>query len=165
MEESVAAFLDHITQQRELSANTRAAYKNDLTQLTKFLREQGAQDWRVDRARVGAFVQNLMDRGYSSSTRARKVAAVRSFYRYLCEQGIVDENPTQDIVGTHVERMAPTVLTHDQGQSPSLPRQRRRLPRKPSVIGVFCISYIAPAFASPKRLELTLVTWAEKASN
>ncbi len=114
MEESVAAFLDHITQQRELSANTRAAYQNDLRQLTKFLREQGAQDWQVDKAWVGAFVQNLMDRGYSSSTRARKVAAVRSFYRYLCEQGIVDENPTQDIVGTHVERMAPTVLTHDQ---------------------------------------------------
>ena len=114
MEEAVSAFLDHITQQRELSANTRAAYQNDLSQLTKFLREQGVDNWQIDRNRVAAFAQNLLDRGYSASTRARKVAAVRSFYRYLCEQGIVAEDPTKDLGSTHVERMAPTVLTHAQ---------------------------------------------------
>ena len=114
MEESVSAFLDHITQQRELSANTRAAYQNDLSQLTKFLRAQGVDCWQIDSTRVGAFAQNLLDRGYSASTRARKVAAVRSFYRYLCEQGIVAEDPTKDLGSTHVERMAPTVLTHAQ---------------------------------------------------
>ena len=114
MEEAVSAFLDHITQQRELSANTRAAYQNDLSQLTKFLREQGVDNWQIDHNRVAAFAQNLLDRGYSASTRARKVAAVRSFYRYLCEQGIVAEDPTKDLGSTHVERMAPTVLSHAQ---------------------------------------------------
>ena len=114
MEESVSAFLDHITQQRELSANTRAAYQNDLSQLTKFLREQGVDTWQIDRTRVGTFAQNLLDRGYSASTRARKVAAVRSFYRYLCEQGIVAEDPTKELGSTHVERMVPTVLSHAQ---------------------------------------------------
>lgn len=114
MEEAVSAFLDHITQQRELSANTRAAYQNDLSQLTKFLREQGVENWQIDSNRVAAFARNLLDRGYSASTRARKVAAVRSFYRYLCEQGIVAEDPTKDLGSTHVERMAPTVLTHAQ---------------------------------------------------
>lgn len=114
MEKAVTAFLDHITQQRELSANTRAAYKNDLTQLTKFLRGQGVDNWQVDRAWVGAFAQDLLNRGYSASTRARKVAAVRSFYRYLCEQGIVAEDPTKELGSTHVERMVPTVLTHAQ---------------------------------------------------
>lgn len=114
MEESVSAFLNHITQQRELSANTRAAYQNDLTQLTKFLRAQGATGWQVDRSQVGAYARDLMDRGYSPSTRARKVAAVRSFYRYLCDQGIVAENPTDDLDSTHVERTAPLVLTHEQ---------------------------------------------------
>ena len=114
MEESVASFLDYITQQRELSANTRAAYQNDLTQLTKFLRAQGVSNWQVDRTWVGAFAQDLLDRGYSASTRARKVAAVRSFYRYLCEQGIVTEDPTKDLGSTHVERMVPRVLTHAQ---------------------------------------------------
>jgi integrase/recombinase XerD len=114
MEESVASFLNYITQQRELSANTRAAYQNDLTQLTKFLRAQGVSNWQVDRTWVGAFAQDLLDRGYSASTRARKVAAVRSFYRYLCEQGIVTEDPTKDLGSTHVERMVPRVLTHAQ---------------------------------------------------
>lgn len=114
MEEAVSAFLDHITQQRELSANTRAAYQNDLSQLTKFLREQDVDNWQIDHNRVAAFARNLLDRGYSASTRARKVAAVRSFYRYLCEQGIVAEDPTKDLGSTHVERMAPTVLTHAQ---------------------------------------------------
>ena len=114
MEEAVSAFLNHITQQRELSANTRAAYKNDLSQLTKFLRAQGVDNWQVDGTWVGAFAQDLMNRGYSASTRARKVAAVRSFYRYLCEQGIVAEDPTKELGSTHVERMVPTVLTHAQ---------------------------------------------------
>lgn len=114
MEEAVASFLDYITRQRELSANTRAAYRNDLTQLTKFLRAQGVKNWQADSAWVGAFAQDLLKRGYSASTRARKVAAVRSFFRYLCEQGIVAEDPTKDLGSTHVERMAPTVLTHAQ---------------------------------------------------
>lgn len=114
MEEPVSAFLNHITQQRELSANTRAAYQNDLSQLTKFLRANGASSWQVDRVQIGAYARDLMDRGYSPSTRARKVAAVRSFYRYLCDQGIVAENPTEDLGSTHVERTAPTVLTHEQ---------------------------------------------------
>ena len=52
MEESVSAFLDHITQQRQLSANTRAAYQNDLSQLTRFFRAQGVEDWKADRAWV-----------------------------------------------------------------------------------------------------------------
>ncbi len=114
MEDSVAAFLDHITLQRELSANTRAAYRNDLNQLTSFLRTRGAESWQVDAAAMAAYVDDLMGRGYSSSTRARKVAAVRSFYRYLCGEGIVQDNPTEDIGGTRVERSAPTVLTREQ---------------------------------------------------
>lgn len=117
MEESVTAFLDYITQHRELSANTRAAYRNDLSQLTKFLRSQGVSDWQVDHTWVGAFAQDLLNRGYSPSTRARKVAAVRSFYRYLSEQGIVSEDPTKDLGTTHVERMVPAVLTHAQVKS------------------------------------------------
>jgi integrase/recombinase XerD len=114
MEESVSAFLDHITHQRQLSANTRAAYQNDLSQLTRFFRDQGVEDWKADRAWVSAYARDLLDRGYSASTRARKVAAVRSFYRYLCEQGVVAEDPTQDLGSAHVERVAPTVLTRAQ---------------------------------------------------
>ncbi len=114
MEESVSAFLDHITQQRELSANTRAAYQNDLSQLTRFFRAQGIEDWKADRAWVSAYARDLLDRGYSASTRARKAAAVRSFYRYLYEHGVVTEDPTQDLGSAHVERVAPTVLTHAQ---------------------------------------------------
>lgn len=114
MEDSVAAFLDHITLQRELSANTRAAYRNDLTQLTTFLRKWGADGWQVEASAMAAYVNDLMERGYSTSTRARKVAAVRTFYRYLCDQGIVQENPTADIVSTRVERNTPTILSHEQ---------------------------------------------------
>ena len=114
MEETVAAFLDHITQQRELSANTRAAYRNDLSQLTRFLRANGVDDWQADPAWVGKYAQDLLERGYSASTRARKVAAVRSFYRYLCAQGIVAEDPTQGLSGARVERAQPTVLSHAQ---------------------------------------------------
>ncbi len=114
MEESVSAFLDHITQQRQLSANTRAAYQNDLSQLTRFFRAQGVEDWKADRAWVSAYARDLLDRGYSASTRARKVAAVRSFYRYLCEHGVIAEDPTQDLGSAQVERVAPTVLTRVQ---------------------------------------------------
>ena len=114
MEERVAAFLDHITEQRDLSANTRAAYRNDLSQLTRFLQARGMDDWHGDAAWVEAYSQDLMERGYSAATRARKVAAVRSFYRYLSEEGVVAEDPTQDLAGGRVERAAPTVLSHEQ---------------------------------------------------
>ena len=114
MEETVAAFLDHITEQRDLSANTQAAYRNDLSQLTRFLRGRGEESWQAEPAWVAAYANDLMERGYSAATRARKVAAVRTFYRYLSEQGIVAEDPTQDLAGGRVERSAPTVLSREQ---------------------------------------------------
>lgn len=114
MEETVAAFLDHITEQRALSANTQAAYRNDLSQLTRFLRGRGEESWQAEPAWVEAYADDLLERGYSAATRARKVAAVRTFYRYLSEQGIVAEDPTQDLAGGRVERSAPTVLSREQ---------------------------------------------------
>ena len=114
MEETVAAFLDHITEQRDLSANTQAAYRNDLSQLTRFLRGRGEESWQADPAWVEAYAGDLMERGYSAATRARKIAAVRTFYRYLCEHGIVAEDPTHDLAGGRVERSTPTVLSREQ---------------------------------------------------
>ncbi len=110
MDAELQAFLRHIATSRDLAANTQAAYRNDLTLLQQFLRGQGLTTWAAEHRHLQAFVLHLYEREYSAATRARKIAAVRSFYHFLVEQGLVEEDPTRNLGTTRVGRPAPTVL-------------------------------------------------------
>ena len=84
MDRHIIAFLEHLAGERGLSENTVAAYRNDLAGLADFAAESESQqlkihiDWNLfDEERVADFVNTLDVRGYSNSTRSRKIASLQ----------------------------------------------------------------------------------------
>jgi integrase/recombinase XerD len=108
-------FLSYLEFERGYSAHTLSAYRNDLTQFAGYLDDQGVQSWRqVSRSRVEAYVGFLRRREYASSTVARKVAAIRSLFRFLVADGILLDNATQSVDSPGVEKHLPHPLSRQE---------------------------------------------------
>jgi integrase/recombinase XerD len=124
----VEEFLAHLAGEKGFSGNTLAAYHNDLTQFIEFLHsEEGLitfsaasgtvvpDDWAVvDRAAILDFLLFLKDRNYATSTVARKIAAVKSFFHWLTAQGFVARDPTTELESPRVSKYLPRAISvHD----------------------------------------------------
>jgi integrase/recombinase XerD len=114
MNERIEEFLAYLLEERSLSPNTVAAYRNDLLQFNDYLEtqalRQGSSGYAIatiDRERLGGYFLHLRDRGYSSASIARKTAAVRSFFQYLRRKGEVPSDPTEGIGSPEVKKPLP----------------------------------------------------------
>ncbi len=120
MEESLKAFLDHLTVEKGASPHTVAAYRNDLTQLTEYVADahvdgHRVSDWaQVDHRLLGNYVVTLHERGYSATTVARKVASIKSFFGYLAEEGQVSDDPTEQLASPRIGRSLPKFLSVEE---------------------------------------------------
>lgn len=111
-------FLRYARKERRLSPNTVDAYRRDLDRFARFLREWLATgDWSwsdVDRRAIRAFLGELDLEGLARSTMARKLSAVRTFFRFLHRNGRVGSNPAKAVRTPRQERPLPGHLTADQ---------------------------------------------------
>lgn len=120
MEERLLAFLSHLKQEFHYSENTIAAYRNDLNQFWEYVDDRAGaslSDWAaVTENDIEAYLAFMKHKAqpYASSTIARKVAAIKSFYNYLATQGIVDENPTLDVDSPKVKKRLPQTLSLEE---------------------------------------------------
>jgi integrase/recombinase XerC len=105
------AFLRHLADERNLSAHTVAAYRRDLEDLSAFLSDYGgAGGWSwtdVDRLTLRSFLGSLERRGLSRRTSARKLSAVRTFFRYLHLEEQLEANPAQTVRSPRLDRTLP----------------------------------------------------------
>ena len=116
MNDCIGQFLNFLAVEKNASGNTIAAYRNDLTQFDRFSQaaclERKHQSWRaVDGDTVVAFVADLRARSYKDATVARKVAAVKSFFGFLTAEGLVDQDPTENLKSPQVGKSLPRSLT------------------------------------------------------
>ncbi len=114
MEKQLLAFLDFLQQEYKYSNNTTAAYKNDLNQFLSFLEEGkfDLNDWSdVNGEIISDYVEHMKEQPYASSSIARKVAAVKSFFNFLFARSIVSKNPTVKIDSPKVKKRLPKVLS------------------------------------------------------
>jgi integrase/recombinase XerC len=116
--ESVA-FITHIADERQLSPRTVTAYTRDLDELEHFLgRYFGDPTWTwrgVDRLAIRSFMGDCMGRrGLAKRSVARKLSAVRAFFRFLHLEELVEANPARTVRAPKRDRNLPTYLTRDQ---------------------------------------------------
>lgn len=120
MEEQLFAFLSYLEREYRYSENTIAAYRNDLSQFLDFVEGRSGSkltEWSaVTEDDIGAYLAYMKhkDQPYASSTIARKVAAIKSFYNYLASHDIVEINPTVDIDSPKVKKRLPQTLTLEE---------------------------------------------------
>jgi integrase/recombinase XerD len=110
----VEGFLAHLRAERGLAANTIGAYRRDLEQLAAALAPPGGGpvDWgRVDEAALTEWALGLRADGYADASRARKVAAARSFFQFLAEEGVVTRSPAGALAVRRARRTLPGLLS------------------------------------------------------
>jgi integrase/recombinase XerC len=120
--ELLAAFLEHLAKERDVSPHTLKAYSRDLLEFAAFLGPYyGEEDWsweKVDRLAMRAFLAHLAKRGLSRRSSARALSAVRTFYAWMHRQDIVEDNPARTVGTPKLERHLPGHL--DRGQIDTL---------------------------------------------
>lgn len=115
MREEARAFLKEVADGRQLSPNTVQAYRRDLLDFETFLTEyhgQGGWTWaEVDRLTLRGFLGWCHRRGLARRSVARKLSAIRTFFRHLHAEGVLQANPTRALRSPRVEKRLPGHLS------------------------------------------------------
>jgi integrase/recombinase XerC len=106
----LGAFLADLGVSRRLSDNTVEAYRRDLTALGAFLARSGSSFLSADHVRLRRFLAQQHALGYARASVARRVAAVRSFYRWAVADGRLDVDPAVRLASPKVTNRLPSVL-------------------------------------------------------
>jgi integrase/recombinase XerD len=115
-------FLAYLELERGLSRNTLEAYRSDLQQFGEFLYRRGRDPLAVTNADLAAFVGELASgaegrRAAAPATLQRKVACLRSFYRHLRRESILQGDPTRELHPPRSRGRLPNVLSRDEVNS------------------------------------------------
>jgi integrase/recombinase XerD len=112
--EAIDAFTEFVRAEKGFSANTLAAYRNDLNQFVDFVESSDGEGDQLDRATIVNFMSHLREREYAASTIARRIAAVKSFFHYLQAQGTIHDDPTYALQAPKVGKYVPKSITKEE---------------------------------------------------
>jgi tyrosine recombinase XerC len=112
MENEVDRFIDHLKIVKRASPHTVRNYSSDVTQFLEFAREAEVEKW--DYPLLRRYLAHLQRQGCARSSVARKVAALRAFFRFLVRRGIIESDPTAGVVAPRREKKLPRFLREDQ---------------------------------------------------
>jgi len=111
---AVATFLRHL-HERNASLHTVKAYSRDLALFAAYA---GSRGWKqIDHIAVRGFLSQLYEKGLSKTSVARALAAVRSLYRWLAREGVVEQNPAKLVATPKLPKKLPRVPTIEEMNS------------------------------------------------
>jgi integrase/recombinase XerC len=115
MEEALADFLRHLSLEKNVSTHTVKSYREDLMQALDYFRSQHPTEVlgteQLTTRLLRGYLVWLHDQGYARSTVARRLAALRSWCRFLCRQGVLPSNPSAGLRGPRQHKPLPHFLT------------------------------------------------------
>jgi len=114
---AVSRFLDAVWMERGLSTNTLAAYRADLTALSRWLNERQTPMMRTTRADLLDFIAYRVTAGARPRSTARQLSSFRRFFRYLMREGVIREDPTAQIAMPKIGRSLPKSLSEEEVES------------------------------------------------
>ena len=101
--------------ERNASPHTIKAYTGDLDVFAAYI---GKRDWKtIDHIAIRGFLSHLYDKGLSKTSVARALAAVRSLYRWLAQEGVVEQNPAKLVSTPRLPKKLPRVPTIEEMNS------------------------------------------------
>jgi site-specific recombinase XerD len=106
----IEAFVSHLCHERHLSDHTITAYRRDLTRLASFLARAGSSLARARYPQLRRFLAQQHALGYARASIARRVGAIRTFYRWALDTGATDRDPSILLGTPKVVNRLPTVL-------------------------------------------------------
>ena len=122
VERATDDFLRHL-RERNASAHTIKAYTGDLDSFAAYIGPRmGSRAWnwnwkKIDHIAIRGFLSHLYDKGLSKTSVARALAAVRSLYRWLAQEGVVEQNPAKLVSTPRLPKKLPRVPTIEEMNS------------------------------------------------
>jgi len=111
VEKAITRFIRSL-HERNASPHTIKAYCTDLEQFSAYV---GPQGWRdIDHVLIRGYLSSLYERGLSKTSVARALAALRSLYRWLAQEGVVDQNPAKLVATPKLPKKLPRVPTIEE---------------------------------------------------
>jgi tyrosine recombinase XerC len=114
MSQYVDRFLGYLESERDCSPQTVRAYAADLNSLLAFLDCDDFDPESVTAVQLRRFLAQLRQNGLARTSVARKVASLRSFYKFLVREGVVSHNPATSLTSPRKERHLPVFLDEDE---------------------------------------------------
>jgi integrase/recombinase XerD len=107
-------FIAYISVEKGLSRNTALSYSNDLAKLKEFLEGRGRDLHELGRADILDYIEDLMKKGISVSSVRRVMSSIRGFCRYLLLQGLMEEDPSENLPSPKKWETLPKALTQSE---------------------------------------------------
>lgn len=107
IETYIDSFLDHLKHLKEASEHTIEAYGADISGFAGYLEEHEINWQQAGQKDVYAYISTDENLNLQNSTRARKIAAIKSFYRYMLMQGLLEKNPFDKMRSPRYKRNLP----------------------------------------------------------
>ena len=112
MESHLDLYLDYLTVERGLAANTRASYSADLLKFLSYLKDREVHDWsQVRFADIMGFLSRTQEQGLAPGSRARLLSALRGFFKFMVRDSHLKESPAANLTSPRLRRHLPAVLS------------------------------------------------------
>lgn len=117
MEEDIRLFLNYLSKEKKCSKNTLDAYHNDLSQLACYISSvksdegPGSNVRGLNEEHLKQYMLNLKEKSYTLSTVARKIAAARTFLKFMADRGKVNSDLAPQLAAPRVSKALPKVLS------------------------------------------------------
>jgi len=113
--ENFDRFTEYLKKTKKMSRNTQEAYRRDILDFFKFIREKDiADDTQVSNTEIVSYLLKMKSGGLSSATVNRRLASVRSYYSFMCRSGLMQTDPTDNIKSPRIERKEIEYLTIEE---------------------------------------------------
>lgn len=115
IQQGLNEYLEYMQKEKSLSDNTLESYNRDLTQFNRYLIDKNVESINsVNKTTIITYLMHLQKKGKSAATIARSLASIRSFFQYLLNLGLINEDPTYNLRPPKQEKKLPEILTKEE---------------------------------------------------
>jgi integrase/recombinase XerC len=110
MSDHIDKFIRHLDIERAVSAHTLRAYRKDLEDFFEYVKTEPD---KIDMMDVRGFIADQIKQGLNKTTVSRRLASIRSFFKFLCREGYIKSNPAKLVPNPKLPKLLPRFLSVD----------------------------------------------------
>lgn len=108
-------YIEYLNNVKKASANTVASYKRDLVKLNRYFESLGIKSFAdINTTDLNSYVLYMKEQNMSTATISRNVASIKSFFMYLFKNGVISDDPAEQIKPPKIEKKLPEILTVEE---------------------------------------------------
>jgi integrase/recombinase XerC len=110
MNNYIDKFIRYLEVERDVSAHTLRAYRKDLGDFFEYVKTEPD---KIDMIDVRGFIAEQIKKGLNKTTVSRRLASIRSFFKFLCREGYIKSNPAKLVPNPKIPKLLPRFLSVD----------------------------------------------------